>query len=72
MHKNARILKLFLGSCHRNLAELLELLHEFESGLASTCASGLVALNYLSLSILLECNDLSIDFFYKLFHFFVF
>ena len=65
-----RVLLKLLGSSNRSLAELLEILHELESGLASACASSLVSLNYLSLGISLECLDFSIDFSNKLFHFF--
>ena len=62
--------KLFLCLSNRNCAELLEVLHEGESGLAGTCTGGLVSLNELSFSVYLEISDFSIDFFNKLFHFF--
>ena len=60
--------KLFFCFSHGNLAEFLKILHELKSGLACACASGLVALNYLSLSVYLEGLDVRVDFFYKCFH----
>ena len=63
--------KLFLCFSNGHCAEFLEVLHESKSGLAGTCASGLVALNDLSFSVHLEISDFSIDFFNKLFHFFL-
>ena len=60
--------KLFFCFVYGNLAEFLKILHKFEGGLASACASGFVTLNYLCLSIGLECLNVSVDFFNKCFH----
>ena len=72
LHYFLQKMQLFLCFLNRNLAELLKVLHESESGLACACAGSLVSLNELSLGVYLEIGDFSIDFFNKLFHFFVF
>lgn len=59
-----------LRSLDGDFAELLEVLHEVESGLTGAGASGFVTLNYLSLSVLRKLGELGVDFFNKCFHFF--
>ena len=61
---------LLLGFSHGNLPELFEVLHEGESSLAGACASGLVTLLNLSISVHDEVVDLFLDFCNELFHFF--
>ena len=63
--------KLFLCLSNGHCTEFLEVLHESESSLTCTCTGGLVALNELSFCVHLEISDFSIDFFNKLFHFFL-
>lgn len=60
---------LLLGLLNRNLSEFLEILHEFESGLAGACAGGLITLFYLSVSVLYEHVELFFDFSDKILHF---
>ena len=60
---------LLLGLLNRNLSEFLEILHEFESGLAGACAGGLITLFYLSVSVLYEHVELCLDFSDKILHF---
>ena len=58
--------KLLLGNgC---LAEFLQVLHQGQGGLAGAGAGGLVTFGDLSLGILGEGLELSVDFFYNLFH----
>ena len=54
-------------SLNRNLSKLLHQLHEVKSSLASACASSLITLFYLSLSVLCINLILSLDLIYKLF-----
>ena len=61
--------KLIFSFLYRNLSEFLKILHKLEGGLAGTCTCSFVSLYELSLSILLESGDLSVDFFNKSFHF---
>ena len=63
--------KLFFSFLYRNLSEFLEILHKLKSGLAGTCTCSFVSLYELSLCVLLESGDLSVDFFNKSFHFFI-
>lgn len=60
--------KLFLGFINGDLAELLEVLHEVEGGLAGAGAGCFVALYDLSFCIRYEFSDFSIDLFDELFH----
>jgi len=60
--------KLIFCFNYGNLAEFLEILHEFEGGLTGACAGCFVTLNYLSLSVDLEGLDVGVDFFNKFFH----
>ena len=60
--------KLFFCFSYGNLAEFLEVVHEFKGGLACACTGSFVTLNYLSLSVYLEGFDVCIDIFYKCFH----
>ena len=60
---------LLLGLLNRNLSEVLEILHELESGLAGACASGLITLFYLSVSVFYELVELCLDFSDKILHF---
>ena len=60
---------LLLGLFNRNLSEFLEILHEFESGLAGACAGGLVTLFYLSVSVLYEHVDRFLDLGDEILHF---
>ncbi len=60
---------LLLGLLYGNLSEFLEILHEFESGLAGACAGSLVTLFYLSVSVLYEHVELFLDFSDKILHF---
>ena len=62
-------LKLELLRCFDgNLAELLEVLHEFEGGLTGTGTGGLVSFDELLFSILSVNSKFSCDFLYELFH----
>ena len=57
-----------LCSFDRDLAELFEVLHETESSLAGASAGSFVTLYDLSLSVLCELSEFSVDFFNKCFH----
>lgn len=57
-----------LRSLDGDFAELLEVLHEVESGLTGAGASGFVTLNYLSVCINNEEFVLSFNFLNKSFH----
>ena len=59
--------RLFRG-VHGNLAELLEVLHQVEGGLAGTGTGGFVTLYDLRFGVLGELSGLRVDFFNKLFH----
>lgn len=60
---------LLLGLLNGNFPEFLEILHEFESGLAGACAGGLVTLFYLSVSVLYEHVDRFLDLGDEILHF---
>lgn len=60
---------LLLGLGYGNLSEFLEILHEFESGLAGAGAGGLVTLFYLSVSVLYEHVDRFLDLGDEILHF---
>ena len=60
--------KLFLSLSNRNFAELLEVVHQSKSGLASAGTSGLVTLDNLSFSVHLEEFDVLFDFLNKIFY----
>ena len=60
---------LLLGLLNGNFPEFLEILHEFEGGLAGAGASCLVTLFYLSVCILYEHVELFFDFSDKFLHF---
>ena len=60
-------IRLFRG-LDGSLAELLQVLHEFEGGLTGAGAGGLVSLHDLRFGVLREFGACSIDLFNKLFH----
>ena len=60
--------KKLLGCFHGDFAELLEVLHKLESGLAGAGTGSFVSLNNLSLSVELEEIHVLLDFLYKIFH----
>ena len=60
--------KLFLRLSNRNFAELLEILHQIQSGLTGASTSSLVAFDDLSFSVSLEELDVLFDFLNKIFH----
>ena len=60
--------KLFLRLSNRNFAELLEVVHQSESGLAGAGTGGLVTLDDLSFSIGFEEFYVLFDFLNKIFH----
>ena len=66
--KSKKMIFLVFSFLYRNFSEFLKILHKVESSLARTSTGSFVALYYLCLGISLECGDLSIDFFNKLFH----
>ena len=64
--KNFQI-RLF-GGVYGNFTEFLKVLHEVEGSLTCTGTGGLVTFDYLSLGVLCELGEFSIDFFNKRFH----
>lgn len=68
LHKNLKIQQKLFCCLYGLLAELLEGLHKFKSGLACACTCCFVTLCYLSLSVGLEKLNVCIDKIYKFFH----